>query len=110
VSAPWYERQQNHRARGPRIAPGDTFLLLLNYLRYRLGHVKETNMRIVCTTASAAGQVLTILLNAQLRPLHDFEIRPVLSTTPPITYTMLVALTAAQLTQIRAIPDTTITD
>jgi len=66
-------------------------------------------MHIVCTTISAAAQVLTFLLAAGLRPIHDFMIHPVLSVTPPITYTMLMTLTAAQKDQIRAIVDTTVT-
>ena len=65
-------------------------------------------MHIVCTTASAAAQVLRILMAAHLQPIRDFEIRPILSTTPPITFTMLVILTAVQVTKIRAVPDTTI--
>jgi hypothetical protein len=63
-------------------------------------------MQIVCSTTSAAAQVVTILLHAGLRPIRDFEIHPVLSTTPPILFTMLMVLTAAQIGQIGAIPDT----
>jgi hypothetical protein len=66
-------------------------------------------MQIVCTTTSAAGQVLAILLTAQLVPVRDFEIRPIISTTPPITFTMLLVLSAPLLAQIRALPDTTVT-
>jgi hypothetical protein len=66
-------------------------------------------MHIECTTTSAAAQVLMILLAAELRPVYDFELRPVISTTPPITFTPLLALPALLLTQLRAIPDTTIT-
>ena len=65
-------------------------------------------MHIVCTSASAAAQVLRILMAAHLQPIRDFEIHPILSTTPPITFTMLVILTAVQVTKIRAVPDTTI--
>jgi hypothetical protein len=65
-------------------------------------------MQIVCTTASAAAQVLTILLSDHLQPIRDFEIRPVLAVTPPITFTMLVILTAAQVTKIGAVADTTV--
>ena len=43
-----------------------------------------------------------------LQPIRDFTIQPILSTTPPITFTMLVILTAAQVTKISAVPDTTI--
>ena len=65
-------------------------------------------MHIVCTTASAAAQVLRILMAAHLQPIRDFEIRPILSTTPPITFTILVILTAVQVTKIRTVPNTTI--
>jgi hypothetical protein len=60
-------------------------------------------MQIVCTTPQAAAQVLTILAAARLQPVRDFQIRPVLSIEPPITYTMLVALTAAQMRKIRKV-------
>ncbi len=65
-------------------------------------------MRIVCVTPQAAAQVLTILYGAQLQLVRDFELRPVLSTTPPLTFTMLVKLSAAQVSKIRAIADTAI--
>jgi hypothetical protein len=65
-------------------------------------------VQIDCATPHAAAQVLTILLRAGLRPIHDFTIQPILSTTPPLIFTMLVALTIAQVTKIRAVPDTTI--
>jgi hypothetical protein len=65
-------------------------------------------MQILCITTSAAAQVLTILLTAGLRPIHDFEISPILAITPPIVYTMHSALTNRQVTQIRAIAYTTV--
>ena len=65
-------------------------------------------MQIVCATVSAATQVLQILMAAHLRPAQDFEIHPILSNTPPITFTILVILTAAQVTKIRALTNTTI--
>jgi hypothetical protein len=65
-------------------------------------------MHIICTTTEAAGEVLFLLLSAGLRPIHDFAIQPVLSTTPPITFSLLVILAAAQVTKIGARPDTTI--
>jgi hypothetical protein len=65
-------------------------------------------VQIVCATASAAAKVLTILLAAHLQPIRDFAIQPAFSTTPPITFTMLVILTAAQVTKIGLIADTTI--
>jgi hypothetical protein len=67
---------------------------------------KEQSMHITCTTPHAAAQVLSILLTAGLKIVSDFQISPVLSITPPIIFTMLCVLTAAQ---IGAIPDTTIT-
>jgi hypothetical protein len=68
----------------------------------------EKVMHIVCTTPQAAAQVLTILYAARLQASRDFTIQPVLTTTPPLIFTMLVLLTAAQVTKIRAVPDTTI--
>jgi len=65
-------------------------------------------MQIVCTTVSAAAQVLQILIAAHLQPIRDYQLQPAFVITPPITYTMLVALTAAQTTKIRALADTTI--
>jgi len=63
-------------------------------------------MRIVCTTTAAAAQVMVILLAAQLQPFRDYEIWPVFSITPPITYTMLTVLKRAQRAKIRAVADT----
>jgi hypothetical protein len=71
-------------------------------------HIQGAGMQIICATPRAAAQVLTILLHAELPPVRDYQIRPVLSTIPPISYTMISALTDAQLAQIGAIPDTTI--
>ena len=65
-------------------------------------------MQIVCTTTLAAADVLSLLLIAGLRPVRDFEIRPALSTTPPITFMMLVSLPAMQVGKIRAVPYTTV--
>jgi hypothetical protein len=62
-------------------------------------------MQIVCTTPQAAAQVLTILGAAGLQPVRDFEIRPVLSIEPPITYTMLTVLERAQRAKIRRVTD-----
>jgi hypothetical protein len=67
-------------------------------------------MQIVCTTAQAAAHVLRLLLQDGLRITRDFTIQPVLSTTPPLIFTMLVILTAAQAAKIRAVPDTTISE
>lgn len=65
-------------------------------------------MQIVCTTTDAAAAVLLLLFIAGLRPSHDFAIRPTHAITPPITFTMLVSLTAMQLKKIRAIANTII--
>lgn len=65
-------------------------------------------MRIVCATPQAAAHVLTILYGAQLPPVRDFTIQPVLSTTPPLIFSMAVALTDAHYAKIRTVPDTTI--
>jgi hypothetical protein len=68
----------------------------------------EASMRIVCATPHAAAQVLTILYDARLQPVRDFTIQPVLSTTPPLIFTMLATLTAAQVRAISTVPDTTV--
>ena len=65
-------------------------------------------MYITCSTTSAATQVLSILLLAGLHPLRDYQLSPVLSTTPPIIFTMIHILTSGQLASIRAIPDTSV--
>jgi hypothetical protein len=59
-------------------------------------------MQIVCTTEQAAAHVLQLLLQDGLRITRDFTIQPVLSITPPITFTVLAALTAAQVRTLRA--------
>jgi hypothetical protein len=53
-------------------------------------------MQIVCTTAQAAARVLQLLLTARLRLIGDFEIRPLYSITPPITFTVYINLTTTQ--------------
>ena len=65
-------------------------------------------MQITCATPQAAAAVLTILYAGHLQPARDFTIQPILSPTPPLIFTMLVALPIAQVTKIRAVPDTTI--
>jgi hypothetical protein len=66
-------------------------------------------MHITCTTPRAAAQVIEILFSTGLHTVHDFTMRPILSTTtPPLIFTMLIALTAAQVTKISAVADTTI--
>ncbi len=67
-------------------------------------------MRIVCATPHAAALVLEILYAAHLQPVRDFTIQPVLSTTPPLIFTMLVTLDTAQAAKLGAIADTTVND
>jgi hypothetical protein len=62
-------------------------------------------MLIVCTTVDVAAQVLVILLDAQLWPRTDYKIHPVISPTPPVTFTLLRAVSPTLLSQIRALPD-----
>ena len=63
-------------------------------------------MQIVCTTASAAARVLAILRTAQLYPVRDYELRPILSIVPPITFTMRQPLPDALRAEIAQVPDT----
>jgi hypothetical protein len=68
---------------------------------------KRWAMTIICATAEAAVQVLAVLTGANLRLGRDFHIAP-LDGGAPIRITVLVALAADVLHQLRAIPDTTI--
>jgi hypothetical protein len=65
-------------------------------------------MQIICTTTAGAAHVLHDLLAAGLQPLRDFEIHPILSTTPPITYTFSSPLSDELARQIRAIANTSV--
>lgn len=65
-------------------------------------------MHIICTTPQAAAEVIEILFSTGLHTVHDFTMRPILSTTPPLIFTMLIALTAAQVTKINTVADTTV--
>ena len=67
-------------------------------------------MQIVCSTTKAAAEVLLLLSLAGLHLVDAFEIRPVFSATPPITFIMRVSLTATQVRKIRAIADTTVSE
>ena len=67
-------------------------------------------MQIVCATPQAAARVLAFLYAAHLQPARDFTIRPILTTTPPLIVTMVAALTAAQVTKLATVPDTTISE
>jgi len=58
-------------------------------------------------TTESAAEVLSFLLAAGQRPVHDFAIHPVFATTPPITFTLRGSLTAAQVRNIGALADTT---
>lgn len=65
-------------------------------------------MQIVCATTQAAAQVLIVLLSAGLQPARDFELDPVLSLIPPITYTMYSSIPAPQMAKLRSIANTTV--
>jgi hypothetical protein len=67
-------------------------------------------MQIVCATPQAAAQVLNILYAAVLQPLRDFTIRPILSTKPPLIFTMVADLTPAQVRKLRGVPGTTVSE
>jgi hypothetical protein len=62
-------------------------------------------MQIMCATPQAAAQLLTILYAAHFQVVRDFEIRPILSTVPPITFTMLTTLKRTQRAKIRTLAD-----
>ena len=66
-------------------------------------------MQIVCSTDDAAVCVLRILLAAQLLPRRDYEIYPMSSSAPPITFTMFSALPNEKLAQIHALVNTAVT-
>jgi hypothetical protein len=68
----------------------------------------EKPMQIICATTEAAAEVLLLLSLAGLHPVDAFTIHPILSTTPPITFHMLVGLSATQVQKIRAIAGTTV--
>jgi hypothetical protein len=63
----------------------------------------------MCATPHAAAEVLALLYAAHVQPARDFTIRPILSATPPLIFTMVAELTATQVTKIRALADTTVT-
>jgi hypothetical protein len=67
-------------------------------------------LEIVCSTTEAAAEVLLLLSLAGLHPVDAFELRPLFSTMPPITFIMRVSLTATQVRKIRAIADTTVSE
>jgi hypothetical protein len=67
-------------------------------------------MQIVCSTTEAAAEVLLLLSLAGLHPVDAFELRPVFSITPPITFIMRVSLTTTQMRKIRAIANTTVSE
>src|ERR1700712_2480049 len=73
-------------------------------LRSRLGVTSEKLMQVVCTTVEAAGQVLLILMSAELQPVHDFQIQPGIRLMPPVTITPLVVLPSSVWAQIRTLP------
>ena len=65
-------------------------------------------MQIECTTISAAAQVLSLLLNAGMRPSYDYRIGPTLSMAPPFIITLLTTVPPEHLVQLRTIADCTL--
>jgi len=65
-------------------------------------------MQIICTTTTAAAQVLMILLTAKLWPRYDYELRPVISPLPPITFILHLPLIDPLIEQIEGLPETLI--
>jgi hypothetical protein len=82
--------------------------LLLLRCWLSLAYRMEKLMQIVCATPEAAAKVLSILYAAHLQLRQDFTIQPVLSITPPFIFSILITLTTAQVTKIRAVADTEI--
>jgi hypothetical protein len=70
---------------------------------------EPTQIANLCTTTRAGVQVRDILFAVGLKPRFAFQRSPVLSTMPPIVFTIDPALLDGQLKQIRVILDTTIT-
>jgi len=66
-------------------------------------------MQIVCSTDDAAVRVLRILIAARLLPRRDYEIHPAISSTPPITFTLLSTMPNEKLAQLHALANTAVT-
>ena len=62
-------------------------------------------MQIECTTSSAAAEVVSILINAYLRPGREFHIAGPRVHAPPIRLTLSVNLPTHVLCQVQGIPD-----
>ena len=65
-------------------------------------------MQIACTTTSAAAEVLSILLHANLRPGGAFRVTDPWPRGAPIEFTVSVNLPAAVVRHVQDIPDTRI--
>jgi hypothetical protein len=65
-------------------------------------------MQIECTTTSAAAEVVSILMNAYLRPGREFRIASLRPPDPPIEFTLSVNLPASVVRNLQGIPDTRI--
>ena len=62
-------------------------------------------MQIECTTTSAAAEVVSILINAYLRPGREFHIAGPLPHGTPIQFTLSVNLPADVLGHVQDIPN-----
>ena len=114
----WWRRTIGRRRLGAarccvRNTPDNVFLTFLarqgveKLYTVFLGFGGRYNADRLYHTASRCGSV-TILYAAHFQAVRDFTIQPILSTTPPLIFTMLVILTAVQATKIGAVSDTTI--
>ena len=65
-------------------------------------------MEVECTTTSAAGLVVYVLLDADLQPGIDFTIANIRELDPPITFVITSDLPADTLRWLECIPDATI--
>ena len=62
-------------------------------------------MQIECTTTIAAAEVVSILINAYLRPGREFHLAGPLPPGTPVHVTLSVNLRAHVLGQVQDIPD-----
>ena len=65
-------------------------------------------MQIACTTTRAAAEVVSLLLDAHLRPGRDFRLTGPWPPGTPIYVTLSLTPPAYLVAHVRAIPDTTI--
>jgi hypothetical protein len=66
-------------------------------------------MIIRCTTARAAGTVLSLLMQSSLHIGRDYTVSPVLAPAPPFVFTINIPISSTAAAALRAIPNTTIT-